>query len=170
MEYSLNNLSRLARNLKDTIIIDNSPVAYLMHPECALPISSWYDDMDDTELFMLSPILEELSKVEDVRTVLKSIVSDNKVLFNKAAQILKGGRVGERSHSQAQKHIKPVSVERPNGNVMRSNVKPAELFVKNSHSESITQENETKSPALSYFKSVQHVNRKSRTSNFHDQK
>jgi RNA polymerase II subunit A small phosphatase-like protein len=61
------DLSRLNRALKDTIIIDNSPTAYLFHPECSLPITSWYDDMNDNELDMLTPILEALSRAEDVR-------------------------------------------------------------------------------------------------------
>jgi carboxy-terminal domain RNA polymerase II polypeptide A small phosphatase len=94
------DLSRLDRSLKDTIIIDNSPVSYLMHPECALPITSWYDDIEDTELYMLTPILQGMSKLNDIRTIIKSIVFEDKVLFNKANQILQGGRVGERSHSQ----------------------------------------------------------------------
>jgi len=94
------DLSRLARELNGTIIIDNSPASYLMHPECAIPITSWYDDMDDTELYLLTPILESLSKLDDVRTVIKSIVFEDKVLFNKASQILKGGKLGERSQSQ----------------------------------------------------------------------
>jgi len=38
------DLSRLGRPLKDTIIVDNSPVAYLFQPENAMPIPSWYDD------------------------------------------------------------------------------------------------------------------------------
>lgn len=71
-----------------------------MHPECALPITSWYDDMADTELFLLTPILDSLSKVKDVRDYIKSIVFEDKVLFNKANQVLKGGKMGERSQSQ----------------------------------------------------------------------
>jgi TFIIF-interacting CTD phosphatase-like protein len=33
--------------MKDVIIVDNSPAAYLLHPENALPASAWYDDMSD---------------------------------------------------------------------------------------------------------------------------
>jgi len=80
------DLSRIDRDLKDTIIIDNSPTAYMMHPQCALPITSWYDDMEDTELHLLLPILEGLQKVNDVRTIIKPIVFEDKVLFNKALQ------------------------------------------------------------------------------------
>ena len=93
------NLSKLGRDLKDTIIIDNSPASYIMHSEWAVPITSWYDDMEDTELYMLTPILEWLSKVDDIRIPLKHIISDDRVMFNKACQILQGGKLVERAHS-----------------------------------------------------------------------
>ena len=41
------DMTQLGRNLKDAIIIDNSPSSYLFQPENALPILSWYDDKDD---------------------------------------------------------------------------------------------------------------------------
>jgi RNA polymerase II subunit A small phosphatase-like protein len=93
------DLSRVNRKLKNTIIIDNSPTSYLFHPECAIPITSWYDDMADTELTMLTPILEALSRVDDVRDYLRMFVKDNRVLFTKAAQVLRGGKLQERSNS-----------------------------------------------------------------------
>lgn len=64
------DLSRLGRPLEKTIIIDNSPASYLFHPENALPILSWFDDEHDTELLDLIPFLEDITKVDDVRTVL----------------------------------------------------------------------------------------------------
>lgn len=45
------DLSRIDRELGDSIIIDNSPTSYLFHTECAVPITSWYDDVNDTELY-----------------------------------------------------------------------------------------------------------------------
>jgi len=66
------DLSRLGRTLKHTIIIDNSPASYLFHPENAIPIDSWFDDTNDTELMDLIPFLIELTKVDDVSTVLDS--------------------------------------------------------------------------------------------------
>ena len=38
------DLTRLGRPMKDVIILDNSPVAYLFQPENAVPAVSWYDD------------------------------------------------------------------------------------------------------------------------------
>lgn len=67
------DLSRLGRPLEKTIIIDNSPPSYLFHPENAIPILSWFDDEHDTELLDLIPFLEDITKVDDVRTVLGGI-------------------------------------------------------------------------------------------------
>jgi len=38
------DLSELGRDLRDVLIIDNSPTAYLFQPDNALPITSWYED------------------------------------------------------------------------------------------------------------------------------
>lgn len=64
------DLSTVGRDLKDVLIIDNSPTAYLFQPDNALPIISWYDDESDRCLFDYQPFLIELSKVRDVRPVL----------------------------------------------------------------------------------------------------
>ena len=78
------DLSKLGRELKDIIIIDNSPSAYMFQPENALPITSWYEDQKDRELQKLIPILERLSQVEDVRNYIKYLVVDNRILFTRA--------------------------------------------------------------------------------------
>jgi RNA polymerase II subunit A small phosphatase-like protein len=64
------DMSLLNRDVKDVLIIDNSPTAYYFQPENALPIISWYDDKNDTLLYDYIPFLKELTKVDDVRTVL----------------------------------------------------------------------------------------------------
>lgn len=64
------DLGRVGRPLKSIIIIDNSPASYMFHPENAVPIDSWFDDMNDTELLDLIPFLEDLTKVDDVCAVL----------------------------------------------------------------------------------------------------
>jgi len=64
------DLGRLGRDLKKTIIIDNSPASFLWHPQNAIPIISWFDDDSDTELIDLVPFLQDITKVEDVREVL----------------------------------------------------------------------------------------------------
>lgn len=67
------DLSMVGRELKETIIIDNSPTSYIFHPQHAVPISSWFSDAHDNELCDLIPVLEDLSK-RDVRDV--SLVLD----------------------------------------------------------------------------------------------
>ncbi|OBS58204.1 hypothetical protein A6R68_10644, partial [Neotoma lepida] len=64
------DLSRLGRDLRKTLILDNSPASYIFHPENAVPVQSWFDDMADTELLNLIPVFEELSGADDVYTSL----------------------------------------------------------------------------------------------------
>ncbi|XP_077473207.1 carboxy-terminal domain RNA polymerase II polypeptide A small phosphatase 2-like [Stigmatopora argus] len=60
------DLSLLGRDLRKTLILDNSPASYVFHPDNAVPVVSWFDDADDAELLRLLPVLEELSRAEDV--------------------------------------------------------------------------------------------------------
>ncbi|KAK0872572.1 hypothetical protein LTR87_012324 [Friedmanniomyces endolithicus] len=66
------DLSMMGRDLRETIIIDNSPTSYIFHPQHAVPISSWFSDAHDNELLDLIPVLEDLasSHVSDVSLVL----------------------------------------------------------------------------------------------------
>lgn len=62
----IKDLGRLGRPLHRTVIIDNSPTAYLFHPRNALPITSWFDNPDDKELLHLLPALQHLAHAEDM--------------------------------------------------------------------------------------------------------
>ncbi|KAL8710144.1 MAG: hypothetical protein Q9220_005227 [cf. Caloplaca sp. 1 TL-2023] len=66
------DLSQVGRDLRETIIIDNSPTSYIFHPQHAVPISSWFSDAHDNELLDLIPVLEDLAgpQVRDVSLVL----------------------------------------------------------------------------------------------------
>jgi len=66
------DLSRLGRDLSQTIIVDNSPMSYIFHPGNAVPCRSWFDDRSDTELLELIPFFENMATVDDVRQVLKA--------------------------------------------------------------------------------------------------
>lgn len=68
------DLSKLGRNLKDVIIIDNSPTCYSFQPHNAIPIKTWREDPQDHELLDLVPILYSLKDVEDVPQVLTQLV------------------------------------------------------------------------------------------------
>jgi len=67
------DLSRLNRDLGRTIIIDNSPEAYVLQPENAIPIKPFFGDLDDTSLVDVLPLLLRIvdQDVPDVRSVLK---------------------------------------------------------------------------------------------------
>jgi carboxy-terminal domain RNA polymerase II polypeptide A small phosphatase len=65
------DLTRLGRCMKDVIILDNSPIAYMFQPENAIPILSWYDNLTDRELPRIAYILERLAYEEDVRKIIR---------------------------------------------------------------------------------------------------
>lgn len=62
----------MGRPINSVMIIDNSPHSYAFNPENAIPCESWFDDMNDRELFELIPILQELAKVDNVITELEA--------------------------------------------------------------------------------------------------
>ena len=84
------DLSLLGRDMKDIIIVDNSPVVYALNQYNGFPIPSWFDDKNDTELLKIIPILEFLSYVPDVREYIKKIVSGNKVKFDIVSKVISG--------------------------------------------------------------------------------
>ena len=84
------DLKKLGRDMKDIIIVDNSPVAYALNQYNGFPITSWFDDKNDFELLKIIPILEFLSYVPDVREFIKKIVSGNKVQFDIVSKVING--------------------------------------------------------------------------------
>ena len=65
--------------MKDVIIVDNSPIAFLFQPENAIPCTSWYDDMTDNELERIANILEKLAYEDDVRKIIRKIIKNNQI-------------------------------------------------------------------------------------------
>lgn len=84
------NLAHLGRDLKDVVIIDNSPSSYSLQPCNGIPIKSWVGDKNDEELKELMSVLELLAKVDDVRDYLRELVIDNKINYEDAMKLLKG--------------------------------------------------------------------------------
>lgn len=82
------DLSVIGRDMKDIIIIDNSPNSYAYQPENAIPILTWIDDIEDNKLGELAPLLEKIANVDDVRNAIKIFVKDNNVDYVEALQIL----------------------------------------------------------------------------------
>jgi len=65
------DLSRLGRELQDTIIIDNSPHSYIFQPENAIPIGTFVGDNNDQDLLDLIPFLLSMAECDDVRDILE---------------------------------------------------------------------------------------------------
>ncbi|CEG50485.1 nuclear lim factor interactor-interacting protein cleavage-specific form [Plasmopara halstedii] len=65
------DLSLLDRNITQTIIVDNSPMAYAFHPRNAIGCSSFIDDPNDHELESIARFLTKHQDVEDVRDYLQ---------------------------------------------------------------------------------------------------
>lgn len=70
----IKDLNRLGRDLSSVVVIDNSSSEYKYNVENAIPVKSWFNDKRDHELLDLLPILESLSKVKDVRAIIKKII------------------------------------------------------------------------------------------------
>jgi len=61
------DLGALGRDLRHTVLVDNSPHAFGYQPDNGIPIESWYDDEGDVDLLALLELLDELSGLDDVR-------------------------------------------------------------------------------------------------------
>jgi RNA polymerase II subunit A small phosphatase-like protein len=90
-------MSRLGRQMTDIIIVDNSPVAYMLQPENAMPIISWYDDPSDRQLQRIGTLLEQLAYEADVRKIIRKIIVNNEI-DSRAEQIYLHSN--KRDHSQ----------------------------------------------------------------------
>lgn len=69
-EGFVKDLGLLGRELDQLIIIDNSPLCFILHMDNAIPIPTWESDCHDRALLQLIPLLSQLSSVPDVRPYL----------------------------------------------------------------------------------------------------
>ena len=84
----IKDLNNLGRDLKDVIIVDNSPLSYSLNKENGIPISTWFNDKKDKELYNILPILEFLSCVNDVRDYIKNIVINDNISYENTINII----------------------------------------------------------------------------------
>ena len=80
-------IKKLGRDLKDVVIVDNSPMSYALNPENGLPILTWFEDKDDRELYNISSILEFLSFVPDVRNYIRQFVVNDEISYNNVINV-----------------------------------------------------------------------------------
>ena len=85
----IKELKKLNRYLSDLIIVDNSPLAYAFDSDNGLPIKTWYDDPNDNELDKIYPLLEFLSRVNDVRQFINKFVNNNEIVYDIVNDFLK---------------------------------------------------------------------------------
>ena len=76
--FYIKDLNQIGKNFKDIIIIDNNPISFILNRDNGLPILTWYENIKDNELIKFIPLLEFLSKVEDVRPIINQIVNKEK--------------------------------------------------------------------------------------------
>lgn len=85
----IKDLSILGRDLRSTIIVDNTPSVYSLHLDNAIPISSWFSDPTDKALLQLLPLLCHLANVGDVRSPLRRIYRLQDLVFPRPCMALK---------------------------------------------------------------------------------
>ena len=100
----IKDLNKLGRDLKDVVIVDNSPLSYSFNKENGIPILTWFSDKNDKELDYLLPILEFLSGVNDVRNYIKDIVINDMINYVNAINIIQNYAEMNKS-KQCQKYI-----------------------------------------------------------------
>ena len=100
----IKDLKRLNRNLKDVIIVDNSPLAFAFDTENGLPILSWFDDPVDKELINIQPLLEFLANTNDVRKYIKKFVKNNNINYELAHKIIKENKEAKKIKNKIDKN------------------------------------------------------------------
>jgi hypothetical protein len=110
------DMSRLGRPMKDLMILDNSPSAYMLQPECALPIISWYDDPRDRQLFDLVPLLTQLTQINDCREAITRFVRNNSIDIPFAKQVCRA-IIDHQEQLLKQTQQESISSESPNKKV-----------------------------------------------------
>lgn len=67
----LKDITSVRQDLSQVVIVDNSPIAFSLHEDNGVPISTWIDDPEDDALAALLPILQGLVLLNDVRSILR---------------------------------------------------------------------------------------------------
>ncbi|KAG7352276.1 dullard-like phosphatase domain containing protein [Nitzschia inconspicua] len=76
----LKDLNVLGRDLSKAVLVDNSPHAFGYQVDNGIPIESWFDDPNDTELLKLERFLKSLHGADDVRTVVRKMFRTHQLI------------------------------------------------------------------------------------------
>jgi len=76
----LKDLNVLGRDLATCVLVDNSPHAFGYQVDNGIPIESWFDDPQDTELRKLERFLRTLHGVKDLRTVIRKTFQTHRLV------------------------------------------------------------------------------------------
>ena len=72
----IKDLSRIGRSLNKIIIVDNLAENFQLQPENGIMIKSWIDDITDTALFELIPILKGTIHINEILEIVIKRVKD----------------------------------------------------------------------------------------------
>ena len=126
----IKDLKRLNRNLKDIIIVDNSPMAFAFDTDNGLPILSWFDDPIDKELINIQPLLEFLADTKDVRKYIKQFVKNNIINYEKAHKIINEAKNAQSNliENESTNNNKENEVEKTDNIYINNNKKKEKLL------------------------------------------
>jgi len=83
------DMSIMGRDIRDIILVDNSPNSFFLQPENAYHIKNFFDDKTDRELYRLTSFLEKIINVEDVRPIESFRQKYEKKNHNKVQKFIK---------------------------------------------------------------------------------
>ena len=83
------DLKKINKDLRNIVFVDNNIMSFKLQEKNGIPIKSFYDDIDDIELFKLIPILKNLSGFYDVRIEIEKFVKNKTFIWSKSIDWLK---------------------------------------------------------------------------------
>ena len=78
----MKDLNVLGRDLTKAVLVDNSPHAFGYQVDNGIPIESWFDDPNDTELLKLERFLRSLHGADDVRPIIRKVFRTQQLVAN----------------------------------------------------------------------------------------
>ncbi|KAI6703558.1 hypothetical protein NL676_012694 [Syzygium grande] len=76
------NLSKMGRDLKRAVLVDDNPNVYMFQPENAIPVSPFVNDLSDVELGKLAKFFEGTDGFDDMREAVKRYRAEEDVKFS----------------------------------------------------------------------------------------